>query len=114
MTGRDRRNRGRDPPPVYSALPTMLGELPPVFGGGFLVAFQQLSIFYYGVAFVLHTVVPALLQPKPLQKQQRRDTDVVRDAIYSLGPLAVKAGYWKLAEAMHSRGYGVMYDTEIR
>jgi hypothetical protein len=92
----------------------MLGDVLPVFGGGFLVAFRQLSLFYYGVCFALHTLVPWLTQPRPLQQQPRKRNDVMRDAFYSIGPLAVKAGYWKLIEELHAHDYGLMYDTEVR
>uniref|UniRef100_A0A7S1SZN5 Fatty acid hydroxylase domain-containing protein n=1 Tax=Tetraselmis chuii TaxID=63592 RepID=A0A7S1SZN5_9CHLO len=92
----------------------MFGDVLPVFGGGFLVAFRQLSLFYYGVCFALHTLVPWLTQPRPLQQQPRKRNDVMRDAFYSIGPLAVKAGYWKLIEELHAHDYGLMYDTEVR
>eukprot|EP00873_Tetraselmis_striata_P002859 jgi/Tetstr1/423123/TSEL_013892.t1 len=88
--------------------------LGPMFGGGFRVAFTQITVFYYVVAFALHTVVPWIMKPEPLQSKPRKKTDVTRDALYSLVPLAVKAGVWALVEKVHSSGYGRMYETEIR
>ena len=87
----------------------------PLFGGGFAVALTQLSTFYYLVAFLLHSVVPALLPSLPsVQKEPRATGDVRRDALASIGPLAVKAGIWVLVEKLHAAGYGLMYDEMPR
>ena len=57
----------------------------PLYGGGFWVAFLQLCAFYYPVGFALHYVVPRLVSVKAIQRQQRKDGDVLRDACYSIG-----------------------------
>jgi hypothetical protein len=57
----------------------------PLWGGGFLVAFSQLALFYYVLGTVLHFVVPLLCHVKGIQEQQRRPGEVKRDAINSLG-----------------------------
>lgn len=59
--------------------------MPPLWGGGFLVAFTQLSVFYYALGAVLHFVLPWLLSPKGIQEQQRKPGEVSRDAVNSLG-----------------------------
>jgi hypothetical protein len=59
--------------------------MPPLWGGGFLVAFSQLSVFYYSLGAVLHFVLPWLSPVKGIQEQQRRPGEVSRDAFNSLG-----------------------------
>mmetsp|Transcript_22175 Transcript_22175/g.61531 ORF Transcript_22175/g.61531 Transcript_22175/m.61531 type:complete len:259 (+) Transcript_22175:255-1031(+) len=86
----------------------------PIFGGSFGASLAQLSIFYYGVAFVLHSVVPTLVPIQSIQKEPRASGDVRRDALSSLPPLVVKAGIWVMVEKLHSAGYGRMYDEMPR
>lgn len=62
--------------------------MPPLWGGGFLVAFTQLSVFYYTLGAVLHFVLPWLSQVKGIQEQQRRPGEVSRDAVNSLGAVS--------------------------
>eukprot|EP00775_Hariotina_reticulata_P003455 gene3455-3726_t len=81
----------------------------PLWGGGFLVAFSQLSLFYYVLGAVLHFVVPWLCQVKGIQEQQRRPGEVTRDAVNSLGPIAVKAAIWTVVEQLHTQGIGKLY-----
>ena len=81
-----------------------------LFGGGFAAGLMQLSMFYYAVAFVLHTVVPAVMRPRSLQQEQRVEGAVWRDAVNSLPPILVKAGIWRIVELLHAQGYGQMYD----
>lgn len=59
--------------------------MPPLWGGGFVVAFTQLSLFYYSLGAVLHFVLPRLSSVKAIQEQQRRPGEVSRDAFNSLG-----------------------------
>lgn len=86
-----------------------MGILGPLYGGGFWVAFRQLAAVYYAAAVVLHYVVPAVLPVKSVQKGQRRKGQVTAEALYSIGPLAVKAGIWALVEQLYQRGYTRLY-----
>lgn len=81
-----------------------------LFGGGFVAAFLQLSVFYYAVAFILHTVIPTFVHPEPLQKERRGNGEALRDALRSVGPIGVKAAIWTVVENLHARGYGLMYE----
>jgi hypothetical protein len=56
-----------------------------LWGGGFIVAFTQLSVFYYALGAVLHFILPSLSPVRGIQEQQRRPGEVGRDAINSLG-----------------------------
>lgn len=62
--------------------------MPPLWGSGFLVAFTQLSVFYYTLGTVLHFVLPWLSPVKGIQEQQRQPGEVSRDAVNSLGALS--------------------------
>ena len=59
--------------------------MPPLWGGGFFVAFTQLSVFYYALGALLHFVLPLLSPVKAIQEQQRKPGEVSRDAFNSLG-----------------------------
>jgi len=56
-----------------------------LYGGGFLPAFSQLSLFYYSTAALLHYIAPRLLPVKGVQVQKRSPDDLSRDAFNSLG-----------------------------
>ncbi|KAG2483646.1 hypothetical protein HYH03_017522 [Edaphochlamys debaryana] len=88
-------------------------SLVPLYGGGFWVAFTQLVVFYYTVGALLHFVVPRIVPVKGIQVQPRKQGDVLRDAIYSIGPLAVKAGVWAAVEELHRRGWSLTYTGPI-
>jgi hypothetical protein len=62
-------------------------SLLPLWGGGFLVAFAQLTAFYYGLGALLHWGLPALLptQLQGIQAAPRKQGEVSRDALSSLG-----------------------------
>lgn len=60
-------------------------HLQPLWGGGFLVALCQLSLFYYGLGAVLHWVVPLLGPVQGIQEAPRKPGEVARDAINSIG-----------------------------
>lgn len=66
--------------------------MPPLWGGGFLVAFTQLSVFYYALGAVLHFILPSLSPVKGIQEQQRRPGEVGRDAVNSLGEYSSDQG----------------------
>lgn len=70
--------------------------LPPLWGGGFLVAFAQAAGFYYLLGALLHWVLPALLRPASIQEAPRRPGEVGRDALNSLGECCdeADAGVW--------------------
>ncbi|KXZ52174.1 hypothetical protein GPECTOR_10g803 [Gonium pectorale] len=111
-------------PPIGAGLLTRLAELAPpplahlslrpLYGGGFWVAFAQLAVFYYSVGALLHWALPRLLRVQAIQTQPRKKGEVLRDAFYSIGPLAVKAGVWTAVEAMHRRGLGLTYEGPIK
>ena len=60
-------------------------NLPPLYGGGLLVALTQVAAVYYAVALVLHCVVPALLRPPSIQVTPRRSGQAWQEAQNSLG-----------------------------
>lgn len=62
--------------------------LPPLWGGGFPVAFAQLFVFYYASGALLHWVVPALGPLKGIQDAPRKPGEVARDAASSIGARA--------------------------
>ncbi|WIA34046.1 hypothetical protein OEZ86_012425 [Tetradesmus obliquus] len=84
-------------------------HLQPLWGGGFLVALCQLSLFYYGLGAVLHWVVPLLGPVQGIQEAPRKPGEVARDAINSIGPIVVKAGIWYIVEQMHAAGISKLY-----
>jgi hypothetical protein len=60
-------------------------HLQPLWGGGFLVALCQLSLFYYVLGAVLHWVVPLLGPVRGIQEAPRKPGEVGRDAVNSIG-----------------------------
>ena len=54
--------------------------LPPLYGGGYWVAVAQIALAYYGIALVLHYVVPAVKAVRSVQKGQRREGQVLQEA----------------------------------
>ena len=91
----------------------LLGVLVPLHGGGFWLAYAQLCTFYYTCGVLLHHVVPAVIPVKSIQHEKRQSGSVARDALYSLGPLAVKALVWTVVEQLRSRGWGMLYDGPV-
>ncbi|GIL77889.1 hypothetical protein Vretimale_6578 [Volvox reticuliferus] len=85
----------------------------PLYGGGFWVAFVQLTLFYYVVGAVLHFLLPRIAPVKHIQHQPRKRGEVLRDAFYSLGPLAVKAVVWAIVEELHRRDLGLTYGGQV-
>ena len=53
----------------------------------------QVSAVYYGVALLLHCLVPAALAVKSVQAQPRQPGQACREALYSLGALAERPVY---------------------
>ena len=45
----------------------------------------QVTVVYYGVALLLHCLVPAALPVKSIQAQPRQPGQASREALYSLG-----------------------------
>jgi len=90
-----------------------IAVLTPLYGGGFWPAFAQLCLFYYVVGALIHWAVPRVFRVKNVQAQQRKSHVVARDAFYSIGPLAVKAGIWVIVEEMHKRGLGMLYTGPV-
>ena len=72
------------------------------------VAFGQCVIVYYGIAFLLHYVVPAVVATRNVQRAKQRHPDTMRDASRSLIPLLIKSYTLFAAEWLHYKGYGVM------
>jgi hypothetical protein len=66
--------------------------LSPLYGGGPLVAYAQLCVFYYLAAVLIHSVVPSLIPVKSVQQEKRHSVSVRRDALYSLGKGMVAPG----------------------
>jgi hypothetical protein len=62
----------------------------PLWGGGFLVALCQLSLFYYVLGAVLHWLVPLLGSVKGIQEAPRKPGEVARDAVNSIGTWQVQ------------------------
>ncbi|KIZ04044.1 sterol desaturase [Monoraphidium neglectum] len=85
----------------------------PLWGGGFLPAFVQLVTFYYLLGLVLHCVVPRLFVVQGIQKEPRGEGEPLRDAIASIGPLAVKAFYWAIVDHMYASGIGQLYSGPV-
>ncbi|KAG2438498.1 hypothetical protein HXX76_005049 [Chlamydomonas incerta] len=88
-------------------------SLVPLYGGGFWVAFTQLVVFYYSVGALLHSVLPRVIPVHGIQQQQRKKGEVLRDALYSIGPLAIKAGVWAAVEQLHARGLSLTYTGRV-
>ncbi len=74
---------------VTQLLQQALGRLSvlPLYGGGFWVAFTQLTVFYYAMGAALHFVLPRIAPVKSIQHQPRKRGEVLRDAFYSLGAM---------------------------
>jgi Delta7-sterol 5-desaturase len=66
----------------------MLHSLSPLYGQGFLVAYAQLVVVYYLSGALIHLVIPHIFHVKNIQSEGRQYGAVMRDAVYSLGPLA--------------------------
>eukprot|EP00892_Ulva_mutabilis_P002763 jgi/Ulvmu1/12488/UM009_0141.1 len=81
-------------------------------GGGFSVAWAQLMVFYYMAGVVLHCVIPRILPVHSVQEHGRGSSDVYRDSIYSLGPIAIKAAVWTACEWLHSTGWSQFYSSQ--
>ena len=60
-------------------------HLPPLYGGGFWLAFSQVSLAYYLVAGLLHYAIPAVVPVKSIQPGERRQGQVAREALLSIG-----------------------------
>jgi hypothetical protein len=56
-----------------------------LYGGGFVDAFWQLALFYYTVGCILHHIFPHVLPVVSVQEHKRREGDIQRDCLYSLG-----------------------------
>ena len=91
----------------------MLSSLPPLYGQGFMVAYAQLILVYYVCGALIHLVIPHLFHVKTIQSEGRQSGAVVRDAVYSLGPLAVKAAIWYGVEELHRRGWSMLYNGPV-
>ena len=63
-------------------------SFPPLYGGGQLVALAQVAVVYYGVAIVLHCVVPWLVRPPSIQVAPRREGQAWQEARNSLGAVS--------------------------
>jgi Delta7-sterol 5-desaturase len=87
---------------------------PPLYGGGFWVAFAQAATVYYTAATTLHYIVPAVTQVRSVQKGHPAQGQVTREAFASLCPLAVKAAVWTITERLHAAGYGLLYDGPVK
>lgn len=60
-------------------------QLPPLYGGGFLVALLQVFVVYYGASIAIHWLGPLAFPVKSIQVQPRQPGQVRREAFYSLG-----------------------------
>jgi hypothetical protein len=70
--------------------------LPPLVGGGFLVALAQAAVFYYALGALLHWGLPALTRGRlqHIQEAPRKPGEVWRDARNSLGELVACGCRW--------------------
>ncbi|EIE27586.1 hypothetical protein COCSUDRAFT_11014, partial [Coccomyxa subellipsoidea C-169] len=84
-----------------------------LYGEGFLQAIVQVSIVYYAASIALHWIGPWLLPVKSIQVQQRQQGQVTREALYSLGPIAVKAAVLTVVEKLHAAGVSKLYSGSI-
>lgn len=84
-----------------------------LYGQGFIPAYLQLLLVYYVSGTLIHVVIPSMINVKKIQAEGRQDGAVMRDAVYSLGPLAVKAAIWTCVEELHRRGLGWLYEGPV-
>ena len=78
------------------------------------VCLLQACAVYYGVAVLLHFVVPKVITIKYLQPSKTQSaSDIKRDALRSFLPLVIKGASLYAAEMMHRSGYGVLRDVSI-
>lgn len=84
-----------------------------LYGDGFATAFIQLTIFYYLIGSMIHFIIPVIFPIKYIQNVQQGRSEVFRDAIYSLGPITVRAGIWTVVEKLHMNGYGYLYEGHL-
>jgi lathosterol oxidase len=87
--------------------------LPQLYGQGFVVAYAELLLIYYLFGSLIHMVIPIMINVKKIQSEGRQEGAVMRDALYSLGPLAVKAAIWTCVEKLHEQGLSLLYDGPI-
>ncbi|KAK9827400.1 hypothetical protein WJX81_007445 [Elliptochloris bilobata] len=85
----------------------------PLYGGGFTTAALQVAAVYYGVAFLLHCLVPLAVPVKSIQVQPRQPGQASREALYSLGPLAVKAAVLRVVELLGAWGVSRLYEGPL-
>ena len=62
-------------------------SMPPLTGGGFWVAFAQVSLVYYGFAAAIHWVIPAFFEVESVQVGERRKGQVRKEALLSIGEI---------------------------
>lgn len=60
-------------------------QLPPLYNGGYCVAFLQVCFVYYGASIAIHWLGPLVFAVKSIQVQPRQAGQVRREAINSLG-----------------------------
>lgn len=84
-------------------------SLRPLYGGGYKVALLQVATVYYGIAILLHLVVPLLFRVRSVQVGKRRSRQALQEAINCAGPIAIKAAVLTAAEKLHAAGYGLSY-----
>ena len=76
--------------------------MPPLYGGGFWVAYLPACGVYYAAVILLHFIVPRLFPVSSVQVGKPRTGQVAQEARNSLGPLAVKAAVWTFVEHLHT------------
>lgn len=76
-------------------------------------AFGQCLVVYYGMALVLHLLIPLTVETRNVQKAKQKTSDTIRDASRSLLPVAIKSLTLFAAEWMHYKGYGVMNNAKL-
>lgn len=84
-------------------------SLRPLYGAGYRVACLQVATVYYGIAILLHFVVPLLFRVRSVQSGKRRPRQELQEAFNSAGPIAVKAAVLTAVEKLHAAGYGLTY-----
>lgn len=67
---------------------------PVLYGGGFVLAFIQLFVFYYTAGCILHYLVPSIFPVINIQEHEKRPGDVQRDILHSLGVLVDRTLAW--------------------
>ena len=66
-------------------------QLPPLYGGGYCIAFLQIFFVYYGASIAIHWLGPLVFPVKSIQVQPRQPGQVRREAINSLGKQALSS-----------------------